>query len=320
MSIRFVCPLGHRLKVPDHRAGKKGRCPRCHQRVIVPVSDPRPSGQAKRSWNAGDAATDQPPWSGRSKTKGPRKTSGKKLRTKSGRVKKPGGPSAGASPAESPPVARLAGIPAANAPTRDKAAKQPRPAHPASSRQRPPSTSLAPAVAGATPAGATTTAGRLAPPRWIGRARPELLAHGSRPGARRLETAYWLAAAFACLAVFGSAPALEHLNVATAPGWARLLLLASAVELIYVAWLASLPDWSTIRVGVVVWGLAAMLHTLWMVSMAFAPDSQSLGFPASGSSALAFSAANLVLASLASYFCGRISADWRLSERTAVAA
>ncbi|MEX2559823.1 MAG: hypothetical protein WD403_07900, partial [Pirellulales bacterium] len=150
MSIRFVCPLGHRLKVPDHRAGKKGRCPRCHQRVIVPVSDPRPSGQTKRSWNAGDAATDQPPWGGRSKTKGPRKTSGKKLGTKSGRVKKPSGPSAGADPAESPPVARLAGIPAANAPTRAKAAKQPRPAHPASSRQRPPLALLAPAVAGAT--------------------------------------------------------------------------------------------------------------------------------------------------------------------------
>ena len=47
MSIRFYCPLGHRLQVPDARAGKKGRCPLCQQKVIVPVSNPRPSGRPK---------------------------------------------------------------------------------------------------------------------------------------------------------------------------------------------------------------------------------------------------------------------------------
>jgi hypothetical protein len=40
MTIRFLCPLGHPLAVPDNRAGKKGRCPVCRQRVYVP----RPSG------------------------------------------------------------------------------------------------------------------------------------------------------------------------------------------------------------------------------------------------------------------------------------
>lgn len=37
MSIRFLCPLGHRLKVPDHRVGKKGRCPVCREKVVVPT-------------------------------------------------------------------------------------------------------------------------------------------------------------------------------------------------------------------------------------------------------------------------------------------
>ncbi|MBL8827182.1 MAG: hypothetical protein JNM18_09365 [Planctomycetaceae bacterium] len=36
MSIHFLCPLGHPLVVPDDRAGKKGRCPICQQRVYVP--------------------------------------------------------------------------------------------------------------------------------------------------------------------------------------------------------------------------------------------------------------------------------------------
>ena len=52
MAIQFLCPYGHRLKVPDHRAGKKGRCPTCQQRVIVPVPNPIPSGQEKRDWDA----------------------------------------------------------------------------------------------------------------------------------------------------------------------------------------------------------------------------------------------------------------------------
>jgi hypothetical protein len=45
MTIRFLCPLGHPLAVPDNRAGKKGRCPVCRQRVCVP----RPAGGASLS-------------------------------------------------------------------------------------------------------------------------------------------------------------------------------------------------------------------------------------------------------------------------------
>ncbi|MGD9644974.1 MAG: hypothetical protein AB7U73_04625 [Pirellulales bacterium] len=39
MPIRFVCPFGHPLIVPDERAGKRGRCPVCRQRLIIPTPD-----------------------------------------------------------------------------------------------------------------------------------------------------------------------------------------------------------------------------------------------------------------------------------------
>ena len=52
MPVRFLCPFGHKLVVPDHRAGKKGRCPTCHQKVIVPVANPLPSGKPKKDWDA----------------------------------------------------------------------------------------------------------------------------------------------------------------------------------------------------------------------------------------------------------------------------
>src|SRR5687767_7626737 len=40
MAIKFLCPFGHRLKVPDEAAGKKGRCPVCGQRVYIPIIEP----------------------------------------------------------------------------------------------------------------------------------------------------------------------------------------------------------------------------------------------------------------------------------------
>lgn len=43
MTIRFLCPLGHPLAVPDNRAGKKGRCPVCRQRVYIPKLADAPS-------------------------------------------------------------------------------------------------------------------------------------------------------------------------------------------------------------------------------------------------------------------------------------
>jgi hypothetical protein len=47
MPIHFLCPFGHQLVVPDERAGKKGRCPVCHQKVYVPVPNPQPSTRSK---------------------------------------------------------------------------------------------------------------------------------------------------------------------------------------------------------------------------------------------------------------------------------
>src|SRR5690348_1719760 len=40
MSIRFVCPLGHPLEMPDDRAGTEDRCPVCQQRLFVPEISP----------------------------------------------------------------------------------------------------------------------------------------------------------------------------------------------------------------------------------------------------------------------------------------
>jgi hypothetical protein len=36
MGIRFSCPNGHKLNVKEHLAGKRGICPECGVRVVIP--------------------------------------------------------------------------------------------------------------------------------------------------------------------------------------------------------------------------------------------------------------------------------------------
>ena len=59
MTIRFLCPMGHRLAVPDERAGKKGRCPICNQRVYIPRTDPL-AANAEKKHDQSTAATARP--------------------------------------------------------------------------------------------------------------------------------------------------------------------------------------------------------------------------------------------------------------------
>ena len=45
MAIRFTCPAGHRLKVPDEKAGRGMLCPICQESVTVPeveLAEPDP--------------------------------------------------------------------------------------------------------------------------------------------------------------------------------------------------------------------------------------------------------------------------------------
>lgn len=40
MGIVSFCPRGHRMKVKDHLAGKKGICPTCGERFRIPLATP----------------------------------------------------------------------------------------------------------------------------------------------------------------------------------------------------------------------------------------------------------------------------------------
>ena len=47
MGIRFYCPKGHKLNVKSELAGKIGICPKCGERMLIPLISTRKSGESR---------------------------------------------------------------------------------------------------------------------------------------------------------------------------------------------------------------------------------------------------------------------------------
>ncbi len=49
MGIRFYCPNGHKLNVKSFQAGRRGICPFCGAKIIIPTQSTRKSSKAERA-------------------------------------------------------------------------------------------------------------------------------------------------------------------------------------------------------------------------------------------------------------------------------
>jgi len=56
MGIRFYCPNGHKLNVKEFQAGRKGICPYCAAKFVVPLESTRKSSKELREEQAASAA------------------------------------------------------------------------------------------------------------------------------------------------------------------------------------------------------------------------------------------------------------------------
>ena len=63
MPLRVKCPAGHKLIVPDDRAGRTLRCPRCGEEVVVPGEEARVAEARDSKAREGEAPA-EPPESG----------------------------------------------------------------------------------------------------------------------------------------------------------------------------------------------------------------------------------------------------------------
>jgi hypothetical protein len=48
MGIRFYCPQGHKLNVKEFQAGRRGICPFCGEKILIPTQSSRPSSKEER--------------------------------------------------------------------------------------------------------------------------------------------------------------------------------------------------------------------------------------------------------------------------------
>jgi hypothetical protein len=48
MGIRFYCPNGHKLNVKEFQAGKRGICPHCGVKILIPMESTRPASSSAR--------------------------------------------------------------------------------------------------------------------------------------------------------------------------------------------------------------------------------------------------------------------------------
>lgn len=59
MGIRFFCPRGHKLNVKAELAGKVGICPKCGERMLIPLESTREPGQKRANFRDGKKADGQ---------------------------------------------------------------------------------------------------------------------------------------------------------------------------------------------------------------------------------------------------------------------
>ncbi len=92
-----------------------------------------------------------------------------------------------------------------------------------------------------------------------------------RPDLGRVCDARIWAVLLVVLASFSAVPAFRCGSLAQAPDWARWVLFVAALQLLYAAWMAAVPDWSSMFVMGVVNGAVAVLYAATAYAIASAP-------------------------------------------------
>ena len=129
----------------------------------------------------------------------------------------------------------------------------------------------------------------------------------------KMQTVYLLAVFLATVVLISGLPAYAHLNIMTAPGWARAVMLLATLQIIYVLWMVALPDWSTVWVGMWLFALVAATYAMTFMIVKFTAPHKPLmlSLQEVRQYAAGWSAMMVLLMSLMSYICGRVSMAWR---------
>jgi hypothetical protein len=139
-----------------------------------------------------------------------------------------------------------------------------------------------------------------------------------QPDPDKVQTVRLLTIALALAALFTAGPVAWHGgNLFAAPDWVRVVLLLSLVQLAYVAWLASLPDWVTIWVAMLVNALIATLYGAALAIFLYTPVESPLALGLSDVSrrtAAGWCLCVVLITTMMTFACGRVCAMWRRAD------
>lgn len=138
-----------------------------------------------------------------------------------------------------------------------------------------------------------------------------------QPDADKITTVKWLGFFLGLAVLFSVLPVVAkmYLNLQTAPGWARVVLLMAGLQIVYIAWMLNAPDWASVWVVMLVFAsVSAVYGTATAAALATPVDRPMLlGMEEVRFSAATWCGAVLAVMALATYLCGRLSAKWRRS-------
>jgi hypothetical protein len=99
------------------------------------------------------------------------------------------------------------------------------------------------------------------------------------------------------------------------------MLLVAGLQLAYAAWLAIVPDWSTVRVGVWLFAGSAMLYAAASGLFGMAGGAElPLEYVGGRGSAAGWSSVSAIVLGLLSYACGQVCSNWRRADFIAYSA
>jgi hypothetical protein len=136
---------------------------------------------------------------------------------------------------------------------------------------------------------------------------------GYRPTRELVRRVYAVGIGMALVAIVAAIPALMFLPFGEAPIWARLVLLASAIQLAYVGWMMLVPDWSTVRSTMFLFVGVAAAYGFAMATAIATPAGAPVTFEMGPvrTNAIQWCAVVMGLIAIATFFSGRLAFRWR---------
>jgi len=150
---------------------------------------------------------------------------------------------------------------------------------------------------------------------WFRREPRPMPSDAYQPAPAKIRTLRWLASLLALVVVFSTFPAWRHLDLQTAPAWARLVLLLAALQGCYILWMLATPDWASVWIVMLVFAFAAAVYGMLTAIVLATPLDRPLPLEIGALRPLAprWCGCVLGLMVLATYLSGLTCAGWRRS-------